>query len=252
MTESEVEESPRRNIAGGTRLVMALTALSVLAVGGGIAWRNYNKQTEETFSSAETKFVFSKSVPVSATRAKAAGLPAEDFSSIHALDIRGSARFRLRIKDALKLIWLRDRETFSFIKRYIYIINSGNKTEFYMEGDQPAAVISDAMAFRSVSWCAGVIAHQAWHSFAHYKAQGRLAGAPPEPGTQQDLAVDANPLKAKYVSLAAVRQLEKTACDFQLKTLEEIGAPARELDQVANRAPKLFSAGHDGRYTITQ
>jgi hypothetical protein len=175
----------------------------------------------------------------------------EAAKNISALDIQGSPEFKGQVTGALKLIHLADRETFLFIKKCLYIIRNENKTDLYLDGGQPVAAISSAHAFRSMPWCAGIIAHQAFHSYAKFSAGEKQKFVPPPPGTSKNIPVAANPMIFDVTSLDSVLDVEEKASAFQIKILEAVGASRAEIRSVQRRAPRDFSTGHDGNYSLT-
>ncbi len=180
-------------------------------------------------------------------RAAARGKAAKNIS---ALDIQGSPEFKGQVSGALKLIQLADREAFLFILKCIYVIRNENKTDLYLDGGQPVAAISSAHAFRSMPWCAGIIAHQAFHSYAEFSSRKKQKIIPPPPGTSKKLMVAANPMIFDVTSLESVLAVEERASVFQARILAEVGASRSELRSVQNRAPRDFSTGHDGNYSL--
>lgn len=168
-----------------------------------------------------------------------------------AIDIEGSPEFKGQVLSALKLIWAADRDTFMFIKNNLSVIRSQNMTGFYMDHGQAVAAISDANAFRSVTWCAGVIAHQAWHAaYALAKNKNKALPPPPPPGQKADLRVDANPVRVDYHGMDSLLDIEAKAFAFQLDVLRKVGAPRSETRRLLRRKPKDFSLAHDGDYNI--
>ena len=167
------------------------------------------------------------------------------------IDIRGSREFKNQVTQALKLIWLDDRDNFLFIKRNLYVIRSDNKTGFYRENGVPAASISNDHAFRSLPWCAGIIAHQAWHAWVTLNAKKKPAVVPPLPGDPDQRRREINPAKLDYKDMAAILDAEDKAFSFQLQMLRKTGASRSEIKLVLLRAPRDFSAGHDGSYDLT-
>jgi hypothetical protein len=166
------------------------------------------------------------------------------------LDIQGPPEFKSQVTSALKLIWMADRDTFLFIRKNIYVVRQDNLTGFYLEDGKPVAALSADHAFRSLTWCAGVLAHQAWHA-AYERSTGRkkARGVPP-PGEKSDFAVEANPMSLDYKGMDAILYVEDRAMTFQLNVLKKIGAPARETGPLFRRAPRDFHFAHDGNYTI--
>jgi hypothetical protein len=206
----------------------------------------------ETARPAPAKETAAAAVPVPAGIAgtAAARLP-EVYNPKQGLDIQGPPAFQSQVTHALKLIWLSDRDTFLFIKKYLPVIRNEDKTGFYLENGLPVAGISSAHAFRSLPWCAGVIAHQAWHA-AYIANAGKKTRtlAPPLPGDKDERMPEANPARLDYKGMDAILYTERKAFDFQLDVLRKIGASRKEIDLVSRRAPRDFSAGHDGSYTL--
>ena len=166
------------------------------------------------------------------------------------LEIEGPPEFKNQVTHSLKLIWLADRETFLFLKRNLSVIRNENKTGFYMDGGRPVAALSTDHAFRSLTWCAGVIAHQTWHAWYERGSARQVRRAPPPPGESDDRLPEANPAKVNYRGLDAILYTENKAFTLQLAVLHKVGAPKKETDLVLRRAPRDFTAGHDGSYTL--
>jgi hypothetical protein len=168
-----------------------------------------------------------------------------------AMDIQGSPAFKGQVLSALKLIWAADRGTFLFVKNNLSVIRSQNMTGFYMDHGQTVAAISDANAFRSVTWCAGIIAHQAWHAaYSLSKNKNKALPPPPPPGQKADLRVDANPVRVDYHGMDSLLDIEARAFAFQLDVLRKVGAPRSETRPLLRRQPEDFSLAHDGDYNI--
>lgn len=166
------------------------------------------------------------------------------------LDIQGSPEFQSQVTHALKLVWLADRDTFLFIKNNLPVIRNEDKTAFYLENGRPVASLSRDHAFRSLTWCAGIIAHQAWHAWYVAGARKKTKTAPPLPGVKDESVPDANPARVDYKDIDAILYTEGKAFDFQLAVLRKIGAPRKETDLLLRRAPRDFTPGHDGSYTF--
>ncbi len=164
------------------------------------------------------------------------------------LDIQGSEDFKSQITHALKLIWMADRDTFLFIKRNVSVIRNDNKTGFYMEDGKTVVALSSEQAFRSLTWCAGEIAHQAWHAWYALNYKKKVRKAPPPPGQADTSVPEANPAKLDYKGLDSILWIEAKAFEFQLDVLRKVGAPRSETDLLRRRAPRDFSAGHDGGF----
>ncbi|MDA8131546.1 MAG: hypothetical protein M0011_08595 [Elusimicrobia bacterium] len=248
-----------------TRKVLALLPLLLL---GGAVWYfvQVRRPAQEAASVPAGAKIFGQAAPSAAgatPEAPASPAPAEAegegvaaaripdaYDPRAGLDIQGSAEFKRQVTNALKLIWSSDRDTFLFIRRNLYVIRSENKTGFYMENGVPVAAMSDAQAYRSVTWCAGIIAHQAWHAAYAMSRRRKTGGKVPPPGQKSDLQVEANPMVFDYKALDSVLAVEDKAFSFQLDVLRKAGAPRSETDPVFRRAPRDFFLAHDGSYSV--
>lgn len=166
------------------------------------------------------------------------------------LDMRGSEEFKAQVTGALKLIWETDRDDFLFIKNNLSVIRSEDTTGFRFEEGRPVASISNDHAFRSMTWCAGIIVHQAWHSWYETQNKKKARPAPPLPGQKQQRVYDFNPMLFERKDLDALLDMENRASLFQLQVLKKIGAPRAETNLVLRRAPRDFSTAHDGTYSL--
>lgn len=233
-----------------------LAFLPLLAMGAGVWFyvaRQVAPNAEETVSAPAAKPAAPAPAPAAVPGLEgvaAARLP-DVYDPKQGLDIQGSPAFQSQVTHALKLVWLADRETFLFIKNNLPVIRNEDKTGFYLENGRPVAGISNYHAFRSLTWCAGVLAHQAWHSwYTAARNRKKKAAAPPLPGEKDSSMPEANPVKLDYKGMDAILYTENKAFDFQLEVLRKIGAPRSETDPIFRRAPRDFTAGHDGNYTL--
>ena len=224
-----------------------LSLLPLLALGGAVFWYISRYKTEEYSGREPQEVSFGKPAPAAQP---AAAPEQEETKAISALDIQGSPEFKSQVTGALKLIWMADRETFLFIRKQLFVIRNEDKTDFYLDAGQPVAAVSSAHAYRSMPWCAGVIAHQAYHSFVKLSAAKKSAFLPPPPGSEAVLKVEANPMSLKYTTLDSMLDEEKKASDFQVKVLIMTGAGRAEVRAVEKRAPRDFATGHDGNFSL--
>jgi len=223
-----------------------LTFLPLIALAAGVFWYISRYKTEQYADVESPETRSSGAVPA----VQPAGTPErEESKALSALDIQGTPEFKGRVTGALKLIWMADRDTFLFVKKYIYIIRSEDKTDFYLDSGQPVAAISEANISRSLPWIAGIIAHQAFHSYAKLSSVKKKGFIPPPPGTEKALSVAANPAAFSYTTLDSILYVEQKASEFQAKVLAESGGSRSEVRSVEKRAPRDFTIGHDGNYT---
>jgi hypothetical protein len=171
----------------------------------------------------------------------------EDYEYKASLEIKGDDKFKEQIKQSLKLIWLSDKDSFSFIKKYIFEIRQENKTCFYIDSDnKPVIGISDDMAYKSLTWTAGIIAHNSWHGYKEIAKKEKKEDKIPLPGEKKEMIPFQNLVSPPPQSFDEFLNSEKEAYDFQLEILEKIGAPKNEIKKIKNRDPKDFSLSHDG------
>lgn len=166
------------------------------------------------------------------------------------MEIEGPPEFKSQVTHALKLVWLADRETFLFLRKHIHIIRNENKTDFYLDNGRPVAAISRDHAFRSLTWCAGILAHQGWHAWYTLARKKKSRAAPPLPGEKDGRVLDINPARFDYKGLDAILYVEEKASAFQLDVLKKVGAPAGETRRVTRRGPRDFTHAHDGNYAL--
>ncbi len=224
-----------------------LSLLPLLVLGAAVFWYVSGHRTEEYTGREPQDLSFGK--PAAPAQA-AAGPEQDEARAISALEIQGAPEFKSQVTGALKLIWMADRELFLFIRKQLYVIRSENKTDFYLDAGQPVAAISNGHALRSMPWCAGIIAHQAFHSYIRLNAGKKNNFTPPPPGTEKVLKVEANPMSLKYTSLEAMLDEERKASDFQIKIMTATGASRAEIRSVKGRTPRDFTTGHDGNYSL--
>lgn len=165
------------------------------------------------------------------------------------IKITGKPEFEKQVRQALNLIWIYDRQKFYFTSKRIFEIKQADSTEFRIINQTPTILISNKNAFPSATWCAGIIAHHAFHAWASSLKNKEKKRIPPPPGTKADFEI-ANPLGVKYTALDTILKVEEKASEFQIRLLRKIGAPKREIRTLLNRYPKDFSVSHDGAYSI--
>jgi hypothetical protein len=231
-------------------LKMAAALLPLALLGAG-AWHYLHRGAQSPGPApAEGPAFSATSGGAAAPQAPAVEPPGAPMPSA-SLEIKGSQVFRARVTAALKLIWEADRETFVFLRNNLSVIRNGNSTGFYSEEGRPAAVLSSAHAFRSETWCAGIIAHQAWHaSYEKNFKKKKPSGPPPPPGSDAKPAFRINMRNHDYRDMGMLLEMEDRASRYQLEVLRKVGAPRSETDEVFRRAPRDFSTAHDGAYHL--
>ncbi len=240
-----------------------LAFLPLLLMGGGVwfyisgraqprAQEPAAAPTGKLFGAASSPAAANSASPVSSARgsgAEAARLP-EAYDPKAGIEIQGPPEFKGQVTHALKLVWMADRDTFLFLRKNLYIIRNEDQTGFYLDGGRPVAALSNAQAFRSLTWCAGIIAHQGWHAWYTLTRNKKSRPAPPLPGEKDERALDVNPARFNYKGLDAILYIEDKASAFQLDVLRKVGAPKSETGPVFRRAPRDFQYAHDGNYAL--
>ncbi len=231
------------------RLRFALFALVFFGALGGAAWYMISGgRPPEPGGVVSDEVTLPAAVP-----SPASGAPSEGAAPGVGLSIEGSAYFKRQVTRSLRLIWNYDKEAFNFIRKYVYVVRSADKTAFGMHAGVPTVFISEANTYKSDAWCAGIIAHHAWHSYfrAASRAAGGRRGAPPPPGERAgwiDNRVP-NPLEFDITTLRDITAQEARADEFQLRVLGAVGASRAEQDRVRRRDPRDLSVSHDGSYS---
>ncbi len=239
-----MEETAHKRVSGAIKV---LAFLPLLLVGAGV-WYFLARQQLPEAGERPVPYI-PGSGPAAAAAAKPAPPPGAEMPSL-TLEIKGPPEFVSQVTQALKLVWLADRDTFLFLKNSLYVIRNENKTDFYMDEGRPVAALSTDHAFRSHTWCAGIIAHQAWHAWYTMKGRKKALKAPPLPGQKDERRLDINPMRFDYKGLDSILDMEDRASAFQLDVLKKVGAPAAERNLVFRRAPRDFLTGHDGNYSL--
>jgi hypothetical protein len=180
---------------------------------------------------------------------QAARLP-EAYDPKAGIDIQGPPEFKSQVTHALKIIWMADRETFLFLKKNLFVIRNEDQTGFYMDNGRPVAALSKAHAFRSLTWCAGILAHQGWHAWYTLTKNKKSRPAPPLPGEKDERVLDVNPARFDVKRMEDILYIEQKASAFQLDVLRKVGAPANETGPLSRRGPRDFQYSHDGNYAL--
>lgn len=178
-----------------------------------------------------------------------------------AVNIRGDKKFKSAVTDALGVLYNADRRTYEFVRDNLSEIRNGNNTGFYKDNGQRVAEISNSNAFYTSTWLAGILAHQAYHSWYDNRVQmkkKKKKGPPPSPGKAQKDYKVSQEMPALLVSLMNDVTTQETAfaveercAKFQLQVLKLVGARRAEINFVTNRTPREFNYAHDGNFTIT-
>lgn len=228
----------------------ALAFLPLALVGAGVWYSIQGRFSTGRGEDAARPSAVRRPAPAASRPPSSVPLP-KVYNPSDGLDIQGPPAFKNQVMRALKLVWLADRKTFLFMRKNLSVIRNENKTGFYLDGGRPVAALSSGHAFRSPTWCAGVIAHQAWHAWYELNTKKKpRPRAPPPPGKTDLRLPEANPARLDYKGLDAILYTEDQAFSFQLQVLRKVGAPKKETNPVFRRAPRDFTSAHDGNYSL--
>jgi len=90
-------------------------------------------------------------------------LPTIEWSSTPA-EIVGTDRFEKQVEDAMELLRHHSPDTHRLIQTYVGVIQQGEKSGMCTPMGPPKFEMADPTTFHSITWCAGSIAHDAFHS----------------------------------------------------------------------------------------
>lgn len=236
------EEKPRPGKAFNLLLPAVSLLLLAAATLAVLKYADYlpgygRKQAPDVFSP--------RPAPAQAKKEKLPGTEGISFQ----LRVAGSPEFEKSVKAAAFLIWKNDIESFKFIKNYVYVIRRADKTDFSVETGVPTAFITDNTALYSPTWCAGAIAHQAFHSYLYYRRKHFYStkAAPPAPGKAPAFRPPPYMTVADDSDFSSALRLERDADRFQIRVMKKTGAPRAEIKLIEKREDADLSLTHDGR-----
>ncbi|MEL6110262.1 MAG: hypothetical protein AAFU85_30000 [Planctomycetota bacterium] len=143
--------------------------------------------------------------------------------------IEGNQRFVEQVGSAMKLMKDKTPRVYDLIQKNVAIVKQGKRSGMWAFRDPPTFEMADPTAFYSITWCAGSIAHDAFHSklYRDYlDAKGR-----PVPN-----------------AVWTGREAELKCLSFQLDVLEKVGASRREIEHCRAQNGEHFDIDKDGNY----
>jgi len=125
--------------------------------------------------------------------------------------IRGTSEFSARVESALGLLKTNSQLGYATITNYVGIIQQATHSGMRASSKPPQFDLNERTAFYSVTWCAGSIAHDSFHSklFADY--------------------VKAHPKRRVPDKVWMGEEAEKQCLEHQVAVLKEIAAPVHEV-----------------------
>lgn len=144
------------------------------------------------------------------------------------IEIKGTEKFKSTVTNALALLETRSPESYQVVTNYIGIIEESEHSGMRANQTPPVFDLNDASAYYSVTWCAGDIAHDSFHSKLYHEYQAAHAGAVPD-------------------SVWMGHEAEVKCLKFQITTLKEIGAPGKEVTYCENISPDYSDVPYSKR-----
>lgn len=148
-------------------------------------------------------------------------------SPVLAIPIEGSSKYRTQVQACLKLLSTKAPDDYRFIQGYVGVIAQHDKSGMLAWEEPPRYQMSDVTAFHSLSWCAGTIAHDAYHSYL-YKKHSPKNGKPPYD---------------KWAGTSA----EQEAIAFQIRVMKKIGASRHEIEYLESLDGTHGDTNSDGK-----
>ena len=150
-----------------------------------------------------------------------------DQVSHNGIQIVGSPRYLKQVREALDLLKAKAPEELALVAEFVSVIEEGDRSGMWADRDPPTYVMSETTAFYSITWCAGTIVHDSYHS-AMYHRYLREHGTPV-------------PRKVWTGQLA-----EQTCNARQMKALKKIGAPKHEIEHLSSMDGTHYDLDGDG------
>lgn len=131
---------------------------------------------------------------------------------IEGIEIRGSADFILRTKEALRM--LGETQCFKQVQQYIDIIKEGQHSAMRGYDEKPTYEVGEPTWRSSPIWYAGTIVHDGYHSKLYQEAKAKSGGKEPIADTWTGT------------------EAEKKCLKYQLRALRELNANERLITYV--------------------
>ncbi len=168
------------------------------------------------------------------------------------LEIKGDDDFKSKVKEALRLLWLYDKEgSFKMVRRYIFEIRQSNRTTFYYDGEIPVIEISNYIYKKSsLTYLASLIAHMGWHGYYIFNVKKKANKKEVLPPGKEKIEKDFDLFGKEFKRFKTPFEVEEMAFRYQIEVLKKINAPFNEVRFIEKRDYKDFSLAHDGKYII--
>ena len=148
------------------------------------------------------------------------------------VEIVGAREFKAQVKKALELLRGKAPEAYGVVVEYVKRIEQTQRSGMRANKEPPTLEMADRTTFYSLTWCAGSIAHEAYHAklYHDYKREHPEGVSVPR---QVWIGEDA----------------ERICIRHQVEVLKGIGAPKQEIAYCSALDGTHHDVNHDGKYT---
>lgn len=144
-------------------------------------------------------------------------------------EIKGSDRFLKHVRAAMKLIQEKTPRAYQLIQQNVAVIQQAERSGMWAHRSPPTFEMADRTTFYSVTWCAGSIAHDAFHSKLYHDFRGAKGTPVPD-------------------DVWTGKDAELKCIAFQIQVLEKIGASIHEVEHCKKQNGEHFDLDKDGKY----
>jgi hypothetical protein len=156
--------------------------------------------------------------------------PRQHESIFDGVQVRGNKEFIQQVEASLTLLRDKSPDAFALTRQYVKRIRQSRRSGMRAYANPPTFDLGNKTAHHSVTWCAGSIAHDAFHSKLYHEY--REANGEPVPDD------------------AWCGQARELECNnFQLGVLKDIGAPEYEVSYLSGLDGTHFDVDGDGEET---
>jgi len=148
------------------------------------------------------------------------------------VEISGSAKFTNQVSRALTLLKEKAPKAYSITTNFVGRIEQGKKSGMWAYKKPPTYEIADRTTFYSVTWCAGSIAHDSFHSKLYHEYKNNHSGRVPN-------------------KIWTGVEAEKKCLKHQLEVLKKIKAPKHEIAYFSKLHGDHHDTNKDGKYDET-
>ena len=122
------------------------------------------------------------------------------------IEIRGGPRFQRQTQQACVLLENKAAQSWKQVRTYIYVIEQGSHSAMWAYERPPRVEINNVTAFHSLTWYAGVLAHESMHAALY---NGAMPNIP--------------------VILWNGQHAEQVCIAYQISVMRQLNAPYHEI-----------------------